>query len=53
MSLKSIIDISLHLKKFRNIDLYKQGVYFIKIKLKIDNSPNKNKKSPDPNKKLK
>ena len=33
MSLNAVFDIAIHLEKFRNIDLFKQGIYFIKFKL--------------------
>ncbi len=33
MSLKKVYDIALHLQKFRNIDLYKQGMYCLKLQL--------------------
>lgn len=33
MSLKATIEFFLHLESFRNIDLFSQGLYFLKFKI--------------------
>lgn len=33
MALKALIEIQLHVDTFRNIDLFYQGLYFIKFKI--------------------
>lgn len=33
MSLRAIVDIIIHLDSFRNIDLFFQGLYYLKVKL--------------------
>lgn len=39
MSLKGTLEFILHLETFRNIDLYNQGLYFLKFSLynEVDN----------------
>lgn len=31
MSLRSVVEIVTHVESFRNVDLYYQGVYFLRI----------------------
>jgi hypothetical protein len=33
MSLRAILETALHIESFRNIDLYYQGLYYLKITL--------------------
>jgi len=33
MSLRALLEISIHLESFRNIDLYFQGIYYARLKL--------------------
>jgi len=33
MSLRAIYDIALHLDKFRNLDLFRNGIYLLKFKI--------------------
>jgi len=33
MSLRAILEIAIHVESFRNIDLYYQGLYFLKVSL--------------------
>jgi hypothetical protein len=33
MALKALLEILVHLDKFRNIDLFFQGVYYLKLRL--------------------
>ena len=38
MSLRSILEIVLHLENFRNIDLYYQGLYYLKFNVYLENN---------------
>ena len=40
MSLKALVEIQLHFDTFRNIDLFYQGLYYIKIRLLYKNNAN-------------
>lgn len=44
MALRSIIDIALHIETFRNIDLYYQGLYFLKFNIYMENGDQVHKK---------
>ena len=33
MSLRALVDVVIHLESFRNIDLFFQGIYYIRLKL--------------------
>jgi hypothetical protein len=33
MSVRSVLDIALHVENFRNIDLFFQGLYFLKFRV--------------------
>lgn len=36
MSIRSVLDIVLHIENFRNIDLFYQGIYFLRFKSYIE-----------------
>ena len=48
MSLKALLEILVHLENFRNIDLFYQGLYFVKINLKSKNPQEVNSQSSKP-----
>jgi hypothetical protein len=39
MSLRAIIEVVLHLESFRNVDLYFQGLYYIRTRLSHRHAP--------------
>ena len=38
MSVRSILEIVLHVESFRNIDLFYQGLYFLKFNIYMENN---------------
>jgi hypothetical protein len=46
MSLKSIVETVVHLESFRNIELFYQGLYYLKISL-YSEQPNSDPDEPD------
>ena len=41
MSLKSLVEAVIHLESFRNIELFYQGLYFLKCRLIFEEEPGK------------
>ena len=41
MSLKSLVEAVIHLESFRNIELFYQGLYFLKVRLLFEEQPGK------------